>query len=182
MAPQAYMDLASICPLAKYTGGDVHYYPQFNINTCGVTSLQKVKKIMPSVNDLMILHVKISNIFSTQEKFKSELVHVLTRYMGWEAVMRIRVSRGWKITKFDGHLFIRGQDLLVVPNCHQDQTFAIQIDMEENVTPDPVLYVQSALLYTNSDGERRIRVHTWAAMTTPNFNDIVGSIDVQAQM
>ena len=66
-----------------------------------------------------------------EEKFKSELVHVLTRYMGWEAVMRIRVSRGWKITKFDGHLFIRGQDLLVVPNCHQDQTFAIQIDMED---------------------------------------------------
>lgn len=149
LAPQAYMDLASICPLAKFTGGDVHYYPQFNINTCF-------------------------------EKFKSELVHVLTRYMGWEAVMRIRVSRGWKITKFDGHLFIRGQDLLVVPNCHQDQTFAIQIDMEENVTPDPVLYVQSALLYTNSEGERRIRVHTWAAMTTPNFNDIIGSIDVQA--
>ena len=105
---------------------------------------------------------------------------MLTRYMGWEAVMRIRVSRGWKITKFDGHLFIRGQDLLVVPNCHSDQTFAIQIDMEENVTPDPVLYVQSALLYTNSEGERRIRVHTWAAMTTPNFNDIIGSIDVQA--
>ena len=58
---------------------------------------------------------------------------MLTRYMGWEAVMRIRVSRGWKITKFDGHLFIRGQDLLVVPNCHQDQTFAIQIDMEDPV-------------------------------------------------
>ena len=34
LAPQAYMDLASICPLAKFTGGDVHYYPQFNINTC----------------------------------------------------------------------------------------------------------------------------------------------------
>ena len=43
-----------------------------------------------------------------------------------------------------------------------------------------MLYVQSALLYTNSEGERRIRVHTWAAMTTPNFNDIIGSIDVQA--
>lgn len=52
--------------------------------------------------------------------------------------------------------------------------------MDDNVTPDPVLYVQSALLYTNSEGERRIRVHTWAALTTPNFNDIIGSIDVQA--
>lgn len=149
LAPQAYIDLASIAPLARYTGGDVHYYPQFHMNTGYL-------------------------------KLKSELHHVLTRYMGWEAVMRVRVSRGWKITKFFGHLFIRGQDLLVVPNCHCDQTFAIQIDMEENVTPDPVLCVQSALLYTNSDGERRIRVQTWAGLTTSNYSDIIASIDVQA--
>mmetsp|Transcript_31268 Transcript_31268/g.56012 ORF Transcript_31268/g.56012 Transcript_31268/m.56012 type:complete len:954 (-) Transcript_31268:52-2913(-) len=149
LAPQSYVDLASITPLSKYTGGDIRYYPQFHINTSGL-------------------------------KLKTELIHVLTRYMGWEAVMRVRVSRGWKITKFNGHLFIRGQDLLVVPNCHCDQTFAIQIDMEENVTPDPVLCVQAALLYTNCEGERRIRVHTWAGLTTPNFSDIIGSIDVQA--
>ncbi|CAK0871066.1 unnamed protein product, partial [Prorocentrum cordatum] len=109
-----------------------------------------------------------------------ELMHVLTRYMGWEAVMRVRVSRGWKITKFYGHLFIRGQDLLVVPNCHADQTFSIAIDMEENATPEPVMCVQSALLYTNSNGERRIRVNTWAGLTTPNYTDVIGSIDVQA--
>jgi len=48
------------------------------------------------------------------------------------------------------------------------------------VTPDPVLCVQSALLYTNSDGERRIRVHTWACLTTQNYTDIIGSVDVQA--
>jgi protein transport protein SEC24 len=149
MAPQAYVDLASIAPLAKYTGGDIRYYPQFHIQTLGM-------------------------------KLKSELVHVLTRYMGWEAVMRIRVSRGWKITRFFGHLFIKGTDLLVVPNCHSDQTFAITLEMEENVTPDPVLCVQSALLYTNSEGERRIRVHTWGAVTTQSFQDIISSVDVQA--
>jgi len=149
LAPQQYIDLASISPLAKFTGGDVRYYPQFHIQHSGL-------------------------------KLRNELLHVLTRYMGWEAVMRVRVSRGWKITKFYGHLFIRGQDLLMVPNCHTDQTFAISIDMEENVTPDPVFCVQSALLYTNSDGERRIRVHTWASLTTQNYQDIIGSIDVQA--
>lgn len=149
LAPQQYIDLASIAPLAKYTGGDVRYYPQFHIQTAGL-------------------------------KLKTELIHVLTRYMGWEAVMRVRVSRGWKISKFYGHLFIRGSDLLVVPNCHSDQTFAITIEMEENVVPDPVLCVQSALLYTNCEGERRIRVHTWAGVTTPNYNDIINSVDVQA--
>jgi protein transport protein SEC24 len=146
---QTYVDLASLAPLAKFTGGDLRYYQGFHIQTHGM-------------------------------KLKSELVHVLSRYMGWEAVMRVRVSRGWKITGFYGHLFVRGQDLLVVPNCHTDQTFAITVDMEENVTPDPVMFVQSALLYTNSEGERRIRVHTWAAPTTQNHSDILNSVDVQA--
>jgi protein transport protein SEC24 len=145
----AYVDLASIAPLAKYTAGDIRYYPAFHIQTHGM-------------------------------KLKSELLHVLSRYMGWEAVMRVRVSKGWKITKFYGHLFIRGQDLLVVPNCHSDQTFGVAIEMEETVAPDPVLCIQSALLYTNSDGERRIRVHTWASATTQNYLDILGSVDVQA--
>jgi len=149
MAPQQYVDLASISPLAKFTAGDVRLYPQFHINTLGL-------------------------------KLRTELMHVLSRYMGWEAVMRIRVSRGWKIAKFYGHLFIRGEDLLMVPNCHTDQTVGVSIDMDENVNPDPVFCIQSALLYTNSDGERRIRVHTWASLLTQNYADIIGSIDVQA--
>jgi len=149
MAPHQYVDLASISPIAKFTGGDVRFYPQFHINTLGT-------------------------------KLKTELMHVLSRYMGWEAVMRIRVCRGWKITDFFGHLFLRGQDLLLVPNCHTDQTFAISIEMDENVNPDPVFCMQSALLYTNSDGERRIRVHTWASLLTQNYADIMESINVQA--
>mmetsp|Transcript_110690 Transcript_110690/g.313064 ORF Transcript_110690/g.313064 Transcript_110690/m.313064 type:complete len:759 (-) Transcript_110690:51-2327(-) len=149
LAPQQYIDMASVAPLAKFTGGDIRYYPHFHVQHSGV-------------------------------KLRTELMHVLTRYQGWEAVMRVRVSRGWKITAFYGHLFIRGQDLLVVPNCHSDQTFAITVDMEENVTPDPVLCVQSALLYTSCAGERRIRVHTWAGLTSQSYQDIIGSIDVQA--
>jgi protein transport protein SEC24 len=149
VGPHTYVDLASIAPIAKYTSGDLRYYPNFHIQHSGL-------------------------------KLKTELLHVLTRFMGWEAVMRIRVSKGWKITKFYGHVFLRGADLLVVPNCHTDQTFAIGVDIDENVSPDDVFCVQSALLYTNSDGERRIRVNTWAAPTTQNFPDILGSIDVQA--
>merc|ERR550525_1847302 len=63
LAPQQYIDIASIAPLAKFTGGDVRYYPHFPIYHSGI-------------------------------RLKNELLHVLTRYMGWEAVMRVRVSRG----------------------------------------------------------------------------------------
>lgn len=40
-------------------------------------------------------------------KFAAELTRNLTRPTAWEAVMRIRCSRGLKITSFHGHFFNR---------------------------------------------------------------------------
>jgi hypothetical protein len=54
----------------------------------------------------------------------------------------------------------RSTDLLALPNCDPDKAFAVQIAHEENMLTTPVAYVQCALLYTNSNGERRIRVHS----------------------
>ena len=113
------------------------------------------------------------------EKLRQELLHVCTRNLGWEAVMRVRVSRGWKISKFFGHLFIRGVDLLVVPNCHADQTFGITVEPVENETPDPNICVQFALLYTNSEAERRIRVHTVQLVSSPNIGEIYQTMDAE---
>jgi hypothetical protein len=38
-----------------------------------------------------------------------------------------------------------------------DKAFAVQIAHEENVVTSSVSYIQCALLYTSSTGERRIR-------------------------
>ena len=35
--------------------------------------------------------------------------------VGWEAVMRIRSSKGLRISSFHGHFFIRSTDLLALP-------------------------------------------------------------------
>ncbi len=76
VATSSYMDLASLAPLAKLSGGDVRYYAGFNRALHG-------------------------------ERLHMELLHVLSREQGWEAVMRIRVSKGWKVTNFYGHTFVR---------------------------------------------------------------------------
>jgi protein transport protein SEC24 len=112
-------------------------------------------------------------------KLRAELVHACTRPMGWEAVMRVRISRGWKITKFFGHLYVRGVDLLVVPNCHCDQTFGIVVEPVDNEPADPNICVQFALLYTNSEAERRIRVHTIQLVSSPNVGEIYNSMDTE---
>jgi hypothetical protein len=87
----------------------------------------------------------------------------LTRPTGFEAVMRVRVTRGLKVTQFHGSYYIRGTDLLALPNCSCDSVFGVELAHEEAFLTASVICVQTALLHTTSTGERRIRVHTLAA-------------------
>jgi hypothetical protein len=45
--------------------------------------------------------------------------------------MRIRCSRGLKVSSFYGHFFIRSTDLLALPNVDTDKAFAVQFSHEE---------------------------------------------------
>jgi protein transport protein SEC24 len=55
------------------------------------------------------------------------------------------------------HLLPCSTDLLALPTCDPDKTFAVQISHEETMLQTPVAFVQCALLHTSSNGERRIR-------------------------
>merc|ERR1712194_731760 len=100
---------------------------------------------------------------------------------GWESVMRIRVSQGWHIKHFFGHMQTRGIDLLTIPNCHEDYSLGFTIEMEENVSVvEPQLHVQVALLYTNQQGERRIRVLTHALTASSQHHELVASVKPEA--
>jgi len=113
-------------------------------------------------------------------KLKGELTHALTRTTGFEAVMRVRCTRGMRISNFYGNFFIRGTDLLALPNCHADSTFGVELAYADTVVSASVISVQAALLYTTSSGERRIRVHTIAAPVTTVFGNLFLSADVDA--
>jgi protein transport protein SEC24 len=103
-------------------------------------------------------------------KLAAELRRNLTRHTVWESVMRIRCSKGLRVAAFHGHFFVRSTDLLALPACDADKTYAVEIDHEETVLAGQAAFVQSALLYTSSQGERRIRVHTLAM---PVVNDLM---------
>lgn len=113
-------------------------------------------------------------------KLTTELSHNLTRETGWEAVCRIRCSKGLKISAFHGHFFIRSTDLLALPAVDPDKAFAVQIAHEETVVTGQVAYVQCALLYTASCGERRIRVSTLMVPVVTELADLYRGADAGA--
>jgi protein transport protein SEC24 len=68
-----------------------------------------------------------------------------------EAVMRVRASRGLRMASFHGNFFVRSTDLLAMPAVPQDQSYAIEIQIEENITT-PFVVFQTAVLHTTCYG------------------------------
>jgi protein transport protein SEC24 len=83
-----------------------------------------------------------------------------------------------KISRFHGNFFIRGTDLLALPNVSRDSSYTVELEHDSEAIGTPVVYIQSALLYTTSSGERRIRVHTMAAPVATKTEDLVKNVDM----
>ncbi|KAM8973505.1 protein transport protein Sec24A isoform 2-T2 [Pelodytes ibericus] len=147
-----YSDLASLGCISRYSAGSVFYYRAYHHQH----------------NPVQV------------EKLQKELKRYLTRKIGFEAVMRIRCTKGLSIHTFHGNFFVRSTDLLSLPNVNPDAGYAVQMSVEENLTDTPVVSFQSALLYTSSKGERRIRVHTMCLPVAASLSDIYAGADVQA--
>ena len=62
-------------------------------------------------------------------KLRNELAHNLRRTTGWEAVMRLRCSKGMRIATFHGHLFVRSNDLVALPSLSSDDTIVAQMQV-----------------------------------------------------
>ena len=110
------------------------------------------------------------------EKFVNEFQHFLGRPLGLEAVLRVRASKGVRVEAFHGHFFVRSSDLLAVPNVSPDNTYAFQLTVEETLTT-PYIVIQSALLYTTSFSERRIRIITTCLPVVQDIKDLYRHID-----
>ena len=87
------------------------------------------------------------------ETLEKMLRRYLTRKIGFEAVMRIRCTRGLSIHTFHGNFFVRSMDLLSLPNVNPDAGFGMQVSIEENLSDVQTVCFQAALLYTTSKGK-----------------------------
>ncbi len=146
-----YADVATLGSLSRYTSGQVYWY------SSGGTFSAEVDGV----------------------RFHADLCNDLTRTTAFEAVMRVRATKGVSITSFYGNFFIRGADLLALPNATPETAFNVELSFDPNaaLAAGSVVSVQSALLYTSSSGERRIAVHTLARPVVTMLADLFKSVD-----
>ncbi|KAG0278127.1 COPII subunit, partial [Linnemannia exigua] len=142
-----YSDVATLSCLPRFTGGSTFFYPAF-------TAAKSEDAL----------------------KFAHELAEFLSQRIALEAVMRVRASKGLRMSAFYGNFFVRSTDLLSLPNVPRDQSYSIEVSFDDNLNI-PVVCFQTALLHTSSSGERRIRVLTLALPVTTSLSELYASAD-----
>ncbi|KAJ9655658.1 COPII subunit [Neophaeococcomyces mojaviensis] len=145
-----YQDVASLSNLPRYTGGQTYFYPGWNA---------------AREDDAM--------------KFAKEFSDYLSSEIGLEAVLRVRATTGLRMNTFYGNFFNRSSDLCAFPAFPRDQCYVVEVAIDETITK-PVVCMQTAVLHTTCNGERRIRVMTLALPTTQSLSDVYASADQQA--
>lgn len=145
-----YQDVASLSCLPRYTGGQTYFYPAWN----AARSEDAIK-------------------------FAQEFSDYLSSEIGLEAVLRVRATTGLRMNAFYGNFFNRSSDLCAFPAFPRDQAYVVEVAIDETITKQFVC-MQTAVLHTTCNGERRIRVMTLALPTTQNLADVYASADQQA--
>jgi len=150
--------LVTLNQICDYTNGNVYFYKNFRLET------------------------NYKNIFN-------QIRRVLTRPIAWESVMRTRFSKGYRISSFITPILISNGDLMIMSTLDSDQSYAVQLEAINTVdnntqainpynsNSDPFLHVQTAVLYTHSDGTRRIRVHNLCLPIVNRIIDVFEGID-----
>ena len=60
---------------------------------------------------------------------------------------------GLRMSAFHGNFFVRSTDLLAMPAVPQDQSYAIEIQIEDTIT-QPFVVLQTAILHSTCTGMR----------------------------
>lgn len=115
--------------MCKFSGGCIYHLPLFRVDK-------------PQHTDVL----------------ERMLRRYLTRKIGFEAVMRIRCTRGLSIDTFHGNFFVRSTDLLSLPNVNPDAGFGMQVAIDESLSDVQTVCFQAALLYTSSKGKTPLLV------------------------
>lgn len=147
LASEDYVDVATVSNLGRFTGGQTHFYPGFSATN-----------------------------FSDVTKFTKEFSKHLSMDLCMETVMRARGSMGIRTNGFYGHFFNRSSDLCAFSTMPRDQSYVMELNLDENLTTD-YCYIQIAVLLSLNTSQRRIRVITMAIPTTESLTEVYASAD-----
>eukprot|EP00512_Aurantiochytrium_limacinum_P013154 CAMPEP_0171579746 /NCGR_PEP_ID=MMETSP0961-20121227/8639_1 /TAXON_ID=87120 /ORGANISM="Aurantiochytrium limacinum, Strain ATCCMYA-1381" /LENGTH=1142 /DNA_ID=CAMNT_0012136317 /DNA_START=212 /DNA_END=3640 /DNA_ORIENTATION=- len=118
----------------------------------------------------------------SQAAFQQVLEHNVRRNAAVEAVLKVRVSTGMRVVEYYGNGLkrVRGGELDMAFIDEDNSSMVVLEHDGSNMDSIGEAYIQCAVLYTSTQGQRRVRVHNLAVSVTNIIADIFRNADVDA--
>ena len=146
---------------------------------CGIQPYLDVSSVYPLVSMTGgDIHFLPRYTLQQAEKLHFLLVRTLTRTQVFQTILRVRVTTGLGVDSYIGHYNRKSATDMEIPILDSDKTLTILFKHEENLRESTTYYIQAAMLYTNLQGQRLIRVYNHAVTASPQLSTLYQLTDV----
>ncbi|KAG9221872.1 COPII coat Sec23p-Sfb3p heterodimer component [Pleurotus ostreatus] len=87
----------------------------------------------------------------------AQLQRLFRRMVGYNCAVKIRCSNGLRITQYRGNMFQRSPIEVECSVLDADKSITVTLEHTHSLNAREYVYLQSAVLYTTVDGQRRVR-------------------------
>ncbi|KAL2917952.1 COPII coat Sec23p-Sfb3p heterodimer component [Polyrhizophydium stewartii] len=106
------------------------------------------------------------------EKFANDLQRTLGRRYGFDALLRVRVSNGLKVTEHFGNFYMKNSTDVELAGIDSLKAIGVALKHDGKLDEKLDTYIQAALLYTTAEGQRRVRVHNLSLPATSQLVNV----------
>ncbi|TPX40911.1 hypothetical protein SeMB42_g05818 [Synchytrium endobioticum] len=111
-------------------------------------------------------------------KYMNDMLRLLARTFGYEALLRIRCSNGLSVKEYYGNFFMKNTTDVELAGIDSEKSIGVFLKHEGKLDERTDVSLQCALLYTAATGQRRIRLHN----TTVPVAAVLGNLFRYAEM
>jgi protein transport protein SEC24 len=112
------------------------------------------------------------------QQLASDIEVNLTRSAGYEAVLRTRCSNGFSVKGYLGSFSMKNSTDVDIAFLDSEKSLAVFFEHDSSLPDKANFIAQTAILYTTTRGERRIRVHNLCLQCTTAMQNLFRSADL----
>ncbi|XP_015802499.3 protein transport protein Sec24D [Nothobranchius furzeri] len=114
------------------------------------------------------------------DHFLRDLRKDLQKSIGFDAIMRVRTSTGFRATDFFGAVHMNNTTDIEMAAVDCDKAVTVEFKHDDTLGEDTGALIQCALLYTTIGGQRRLRVHNLSLNCSSQLSELYKSCETDA--
>ncbi|XP_036306070.1 protein transport protein Sec24D [Pipistrellus kuhlii] len=119
-------------------------------------------------------------LHADSQQFLTDLCNDVEKKIGFDAIMRVRTSTGFRATDFFGGIVMNNTTDVEMAAIDCDKAVTVEFKHDDKLGEDSGALIQCAVLYTTIGGQRRLRIHNLALSCSAQLADVYKSCETDA--